>query len=151
MQITTERTKVYLSGSVANSPEDFQNWRDIDNGPRYKYMYMLLIDPMKYFDYTYNAPITDKQCMDHFMWLIDQSDVLLVNMDNSKNSVGTGMEVEHAYKNGIPIIGFGKDENTWYPWIKERTSVIFQNREDAVDYIYQYYVKSMMSPLDGRL
>lgn len=52
------------------------------------------------------------------------------------------MEVEHAYCNNIPIIAFGEKDETWYSWIVERASVIFDSLEEALCYIDDYYYAS---------
>ena len=133
--------KVYLSGSAKNVDEQFQNWRQecytcqlIGYYPSLKF-----INPLAHFDYKRNKPKTDKQCLDLFMWLVDKSDILLVNLDHSENSIGTAMEVEHAYCNNIPIIAFGKKENTWYNWVVERASVVFDSLSSAIHYIDDSY------------
>lgn len=134
--------RVYLSGATKCVNEEFQDWRNIcvkfwhDSGI---YHDLDFINPISYFNYTDKQPKTDKQCLDLFMWQIDNSDVLLVNLDHSKLSIGTAMEVEHAYCNNIPIIAFGKKKDTWYNWIVERASVVFDSLEEAVCYINSSY------------
>lgn len=135
------KLRVYLSGATKNVDEDFQNWRTKCENvcihgvfPNLKF-----INPITYFNYTSKLPKTDKQCLDLFMWQIERSDVLLLNLDNSNSSIGTAMEVEHAYCKGIPIIAFGNKKDTWYNWLVERTSVVFDNLYDAVDYIDDSY------------
>lgn len=131
---------VYLSGATKNVDKEFQNWRN-----RYMEFFDInlnFIDPIRYFNYTDKKPKTNKQCLDLFMWQIDNSDVLLVNLDYSEVSIGTAMEVEHAYCNNIPIIAFGEKDETWYSWIVERASVIFDSLEEALCYIDDYYYAS---------
>lgn len=85
---------VYLSGATKNVDKEFQNWRN-----RYMEFFDInlnFIDPIRYFNYTDKKPKTNKQCLDLFMWQIDNSDVLLVNLDYSEVSIGTAMEVEHG-------------------------------------------------------
>ena len=132
-----KKLNVYLSGCVKLIDEEFQGWRDTClNQP---YAVLNFIDPNRYFNYTNKLPKTNKQCQDLFMWQIEHSDILLVNLDHSNLSVGTGMEIEHAYCRNIPIIGFGKDESTWYGWAESRCSVVFDDLEDAICYIYDSY------------
>lgn len=138
-----DKLNIYLSGATKNINEDFQSWRTkcttaSQNG---FYTNLNFIDPISYFNYTDKQPKTDKQCLDLFMWLINQSDVLLVNLEHSNNSIGTGMEVEHAYCHKIPIIGFGTTYSTHYNWTKERCSVVFDTLGEAVEYIYNTYTK----------
>ena len=137
------KLNIYLSGATKNINENFQSWRTkctsaSQNG---YYTNLNFIDPISYFNYTDKKPKPDRQCLDTFMWMINKSDMLLVNLDHSDNSIGTGMEVEHAYCHNIPIIGFGKKEYTHYNWIKERCSVSFDTLDEAIDYIYNTYTK----------
>ena len=137
------KLKVYLSGSVKHTSEDFQSWRTRCQMLSYNGYYTNLdfIDPNSYFNYTNKQPTTDKQCLDLFMWQVKQCDVVLCNLDYSNISIGTSMEVEHAYCHGIPIIGFGEKVETHYPWIKERCSVILKDLDEAIDYINDTYAK----------
>lgn len=141
-----KKLNVYLSGSVKNSDETFQDWRERCGRLQEHDTSLSLnfINPINYFNYTDKNPQTDKQCLDQFMWLIDKSDILLVNLDNSQNSVGAGIEVEHAFCKGVPIIAFGQNKDTWYNWIELRASVILRDLFEAISYIDSYYAKSIL-------
>lgn len=130
------KLNVYLSGATKHMSNEFQNWRykcliRQENG----FYDLNFIDPISHFNYTNKQPKTEKQCLDLFMWLVEKSDILLCNLDHSESSIGTAMEVEHASCNNIPIIAFGKKETTWYNWIVERCSVVFDDLDEAVNYI----------------
>ena len=84
---------------------------------------------MEHFNYHDKAPKMPKQCYNYFMWMIDQCDVLLVNLDHSDVSVGTFGEVKHGYDRHKPIIGFGTKPKTWYEWTHELCDVIFDTFE----------------------
>lgn len=135
------KLNVYLSGAIKEVDSMFQTWRDesliIEESGFYPNINF--IDPNSYFNYTDKLPKTDKQCIDLFMWLVDKSDILLVNLDYSEKSCGSMAEIEHAYCYGKPIVGFGSKPDTWYSWAKERVSVFFDTLEDAVEYIYYSY------------
>lgn len=137
------KLKVYLSGSVKNVDNEFQSWRIRCQMLRQNGYYTNLdfVDPNSYFNYSNKKPITDKQCQDLFMWQIEHCDLLLLNLDYSDISVGTGMEIEHAYCNNIPIIAFGSKPETWYNWAETRSTVIFKTLDEAVEYIHTYYGK----------
>lgn len=135
------KLNVYLSGAIKNVDGKFQNWRDKcleieENG---FYPEINFIDPNIYFNYTDKLPKTDKQCLNLFMWLVRKCDVLLINLDQSEKSCGTCMEIEHAFCNKIPIIGFGSKQDTWYSWAETRSSVVFDTLEEAVNYISLSY------------
>ena len=135
------KLKIYLSGAIKNVNEQFQNWRNtyLDFEYYENYPDIHFIDPNTHFNYTNKLLKTDKQCIDLFMWFVDKCDVLLVNLDYSSNSCGTCMEIERAYCHSIPIIAFGSKPKTWYIWAKERSSVIFDTMEDALEYINNSY------------
>lgn len=147
-----KKLNVYLSGATKYVDDSFQNWRsdciEIEMyglGCSGIYTKLNFINPIAYFNYTHNKPKTEKQCINLFMWLVDKSDILLLNLDDSDKSIGTGMEIEHAFCRGIPIIAFGKNPDTWYNWAEERATVIFDDLEDAVMYINDYYAKSILN------
>ena len=135
------KIKIYLSGAELKVDDKFQTWRDecFYYQMTGYYLNLEFINPIAHFNYTTRKPKTDKQCKDLFMWQIEKSDVLLVNLDKSDCSVGTGYEVEHANCFNIPIIGFGKNPDTLYSWTKENCSVVFDTLEEALDYISGSY------------
>ena len=137
------KLKVYLSGATLNTDDSFQSWRTRCQMLRQNGYYTNLdfVDPLSYFDYKHKLPQTNKQCLDFFMWQIDKCDALLINLDYSNVSVGSGMEVEHAYCHNVPIIAFGSKPDTWYNWTKERTTVILNDLDEAIEYIHNYYAK----------
>ena len=136
---------VYLSGATKNVHDHFQNWRLDAEFKAKVYENIKFINPLKYFNYNpAHQPKTDKQCLNLFTWQVERSELLLVNLDHSEESIGTAMEVEHAYCHGIPVIAFGSQENTWYNWVKERATVVFEDLDEACFYIKETYVDTLM-------
>lgn len=137
------KLKVYLSGSVLKTEKSFQDWRkqceQTVNLSSMYYEFIKIVNPISYFNYTDKPAKTEKQCLDLFMYQIERCHVLLCNLDNSKDSIGTGMEVEHAFCKGIPIIAFGKKPKTWYNWIETRASVVLDSLDEALEYINNSY------------
>lgn len=135
------KINVYLSGAIKNVGHEFQDWRGYcsDSILSGFYPHLHIIDPNNFFNYTDKQPKTDKQCMDLFMYLLKKCDVLLVNLDNSNCSVGTGMEVQYALCNDIPIIAFGNKPETWYKWVEISAAVILADVEEALEYINNSY------------
>ena len=135
------KINVYLSGAIKNVDAEFQDWRGYSSDSILYgfYPHLSVLDPNKFFNYTDRQPKTDKQCMDLFMYLLKKCDVLLVNLDQSNCSVGTGMEVEYALCNNIPIIAFGNKPETWYKWVEISAAVILEDVEEALEYINNSY------------
>lgn len=134
-----DKLKVYLSGAIKKTSNEFQSWRDQCFDYNQYYNNLKFIDPNRYFNYTNKLPQTERQCLDLFMYQVEQSDILLVNLDHSCVSCGTLAEIEHAFCHNIPIIGFGKITDSWYKWASERCSVIFRELEMAISYISNSY------------
>lgn len=135
-----EVIKVFISGSEKYAPQDFTLWRDeVKDLCMWHDDKLKILDPLTHFNYHDKPPKMPRQCSNYFMWLIDQCDVLLVNLDHSYASVGTGCEVQHAFDCNKPIIGFGTKIKTWYEWTHERCEVIFDTMEEAIDYIIEHY------------
>jgi nucleoside 2-deoxyribosyltransferase len=140
-----EKFQIYLAGGVANEPDEGKGWREkatvIFNehfeSDDYK---VVVIDPTKYFTYSDRKDEeSDKQIKRFYYDMIQKSQLLLVNLDRSKLSPGTAMEVQFARDKGIEIIGFGKEDV--YPWILEECQVVFPSMLSAIDYIKEYYIE----------
>lgn len=134
--------KIYLSGAIKNTPLSFQEWRDAASellDTCSLFVNVKVLDPNVFFNYTEKLPKTEKQCLDLFMWLVDKSDLVLVNLDYSNQSCGTCMEIERAFCHNKPIISFGSTPQTWYSWARERSTVIFDTLEDAIQYVWDAY------------
>ena len=98
-----------------------------------------VINPNDYFNYFANLHKTQRQMKEFFMYTIEKSNLIIVNLNNSNSSVGTAQELEHARMSGIPIIGFGT-ENV-YPWESEvDCQVVFDTLEDCVEYAKNYFL-----------
>lgn len=135
------KLNIYLSGAIKNASYEFQTWREycFDSVLSGFFSNLSIIDPNRFFNYTDKWPETDKQCMELFMYLLKKSDVLLVNLDYSDCSVETGMEVQYALCNNIPIIAFGEEPETWYKWVEISAAVILEDAEEALEYINNSY------------
>ncbi len=70
-------------------------------------------------------------------YLISNCDLILVNLNDTENSVGTGQELQYAVDREIPVIGFGK--RNVYEWLPDDCDVVFETLNEAIDYIVNYY------------
>lgn len=126
------RKSVYLAGKMDGlTPEEAMNWRKEATG-----MLMDVVDV--------NSPDYD-YCADHphLMWgkdyfLIDHSDILLVNFDYEKDSpfLGTSMEIGRCFYQRKPIIIFSNKD-----WVhdsitfKYHATAIVRTMNEAIDII----------------
>lgn len=128
---------IYLSGASVCLDDEGLGWRKIAKAMFSDISYDCFL-PNQYFNYSTLPPSTDKECMNYFLYRLKHSKLVVVNLQHTKKSVGTGMELALAHEWGIPIIGFNKDD-TSYPWSVELCDVILDDLKEVVDYIQIYY------------
>ena len=100
-----------------------------------------VINPVSYFDYDGNDHQSESEVFRFFRRKVEESDIVLVNLENIRQSVGTICELAFAYKKDIPIIGFNSvqyrpDHHSWIDIMLDRS---FIKAEDAMEYIKNYY------------
>lgn len=142
-----EQFGIYLAGACRDLPDEGKTWRkDVkeyfeDYGVFFSEdcKNLKIYDPTKYFARDGSNTLEKKQvkrfCLKH---IIKNCDVVLVNLNNSNYSVGTGCELQYAECHEIPIIGFGKKDV--YEWFPDYCDVVFDEMQDALDYIIDFYM-----------
>ena len=135
-----KREHIFLSGPVKYESDGGHGWRD----SVYRYAsdcdwYLRVFDPTEYFDYSWSDDfqVSDKQIREYYFQAIKGATVVLVNLEGTNRSIGTGMEIQYAVDHDVPVIGFGL--NNIYPWIKDSCTVTFDDLDTALDYITAYY------------
>ena len=138
-----ERYEIYTSGATRNVSKDYSLlWRQtakeyLEEKIDTKYDVNVFV-PEMYFNYTDNLPMTDKQCNRLFMHRVNGSALMLVNLNHTINSVGTGMELQKAWDLAMAIIGFGNKEV--YPWFPDYCDIVFPDETAALHYIANAYL-----------
>lgn len=144
---------VYLCGAMSVlSTEEAAKWRTqfIDY---YKTVYesdkLQFFNPVDYFNYDMNPDqYSDKEVFMYEKRMVEKADIVVVNLDRIKESVGSCQELAFAYSKGIPIIGFHSNQlyseviERTHPWILEELDKIFTGEEaiiEMADYIHYYY------------
>lgn len=64
------------------------------------------ISPVDYYVYSEQYHKNDSEIFRFDLHKIKQSDVVLVNLENIRKSIGTSDEILYAYMNDIPVVGF---------------------------------------------
>lgn len=98
------------------------------------------INPNDYYNFKDNPPKYDSQEEIRRLDIhkVDCSDVVLVDLRST--SIGTAMEVQHAFDKGIPVIGWYTDEEHGFthPWIECCCLKTINDLANACVYIAYY-------------
>jgi len=137
-----EKIRIYTSGAMRNLPPQIADkwrykiaeylWREGANAS--------VFIPSEYFGYEEKRHKTERQVMEYFLREVEKSDLLILNLDNTNTSIGSAMEVCHAYDYNIPIIGYKETGAEVYPWCENMCTVIFDQMDEMLEYIKIYYV-----------
>ena len=108
-----------------------------------------VINPTDYYQYGKIYHKTDKEVFRFDLRKVSNSDIVLVNLNDIRKSIGTCIEVYEAYKNNIPVVGFLNDElpveemiKLIHPWIYccvDRIETGKESLNKAINYIIDYY------------
>lgn len=140
----SEIIQIYLAGACKYIDDEGAEWREratkmLEQAAEWQGVKLKVINPLTYFSYADNKHKSHKQIKQFYINKIRHCDVVLINLNDSDKSVGSGQEVQFAVCNNIPVVGFGK--NNVYPWIAEvDCEVVFDVITEAVDYIRDYYM-----------
>ena len=138
--------QIYLAGKTGGLTQAEANgWRNnvkniLENYESKRFGNIRVINPNDFFNYYKTLHKTHKQIKRFFMNQIDKSDLVIVNLNNSNSSVGTGQELEHARMKEIPIVGYGT-ENIYLWESEEDCDVVFDTEEECVEYVLDYYLR----------
>jgi len=105
---------IYLIGAMqtyGNKSEEAKEWRN--KAKEYFSKYCLnfeCISPADYYEYGCNYHKSNREVMRFDLRKVRESDIMLVNLKDIRQSVGSSDEIFCAYMLGKPIIGFLEDD-----------------------------------------
>ncbi|MFR3656790.1 MAG: nucleoside 2-deoxyribosyltransferase domain-containing protein [Eisenbergiella sp.] len=138
---------VYLSGACKNeSYEERAGWRRKCSEWINNYSdNFTVFNPVDYFDYSRDDHQSELEVFKFERRKVKEASVILVNLNNANQSVGTVAELVWAYEKDIPVIGFydgGSDISHVHEWIRLMCDRTFDGKDamiDALKYIVGYY------------
>jgi len=136
---------IYLSGAMGKVKTDYPKlWRQaVINEFRIYGDEFKFFNPIEFYNYENRCHYTEKEIMKYEFYWIKKCDVVLVNLRDIEQSIGTCDEILYAYMLGKPIIGFYcADDLDLHPWKTEQIDRIETGRDalkHAVEYIVAYY------------
>lgn len=135
--------KIFTSGKMGGLDlAEQMNWREELSYKVNTYFdkYVKFINPPLYFDYSSPDQTLAKK------WEYEQiadSDIVVVNLNNIKDSIGTHMElgfidgINRTREKKIYVVGIG-EPNVDHPWIETSLFKQVQTIDEAVDFIISY-------------
>lgn len=133
---------IYLAGKMTGLTYDVANsWRVkakkwLENREcNYK---VKVCNPNDYYNFKTKTYVNDKEIIRFDLHKVRTSDLILVNLDGF--SIGTAMELQHAYDKGIPIVGYKTDGGMIHPWLDYVCNRVFHSLEGALEYINFYFL-----------
>ena len=150
--------KIYLAGAIEvygrkGNYDEANKWRK--KAKDYFSDYLLdfeCVNPMDYYLYDSCNHKNEFEVMRFDLRLVKQADIILVNLDYVRDSIGTSDEIFYAYMLGKPIVGFIEGRiseldassimNMIHPWKYYQIDRIETGPgalESAMEYIKDFY------------
>lgn len=100
------------------------------------------INPNDYFSFNADLPqySSQKEVLRFDMYKLRGSNLVIANF-NDMYSLGSMAEIAIAYDRGIPVIGLNEDNQTLHPWQVCMCERIFDNIDEMLDYIEDFYLR----------
>lgn len=146
------KLKVYLSGAMEayDGTEKAKEWRE------YCKSFLVNCDgsfavfsPTDHYQYGINYHKNNHEIFRYDLYQTRTSDIVLVNLNDVRKSIGTCMELYEAHKSGIPVVGFIDDDISGeeliqkiHPWVYccvDRIETGEDGLYKALDYIIEFY------------
>ena len=98
-------------------------------------------NPNDYYNFLQNPPLYDNQreVMEFDLNLVRHSDLIIINF-NDVYSLGSMAELAIAYEKRIPVIGLNIDRQTLHPWQECMCNRIFNDIDELLDYVEDFYL-----------
>lgn len=141
--------KIYLAGKMGGLTFDEMNkWRCETLQKLLSLSKMFgkkinVINPVLYYNFEEKRHQTEIEVEEFDLAHVISSDIIIVNLEGLKDSIGTIIELHDAhYHHKIPVIAFGGQElyDNLHPWIKNDITRVENNMDDVVAYIRDFYM-----------
>lgn len=140
--------QIYLCGGMCKFGKDNfaegNAWREYCANALKSYVgnyKVKIVNPNDYFNFLEEPRrySSEREIMEFDLHKVRTSDLIIVNF-NDKYSLGSMAELAIAYERRIPIIGVNMEEQTLHPWQIEFCSRIFDNLDNMLDYVEDFYL-----------
>lgn len=133
------KLKIYLAGGMGSLTWEEQNlWREIVKH-KLDHWELDIINPCDYYNFKEKKHKSEGEIVKFDLNHVRTSDLIIVNF-NDKNSIGTAIEIGIANELRIPILGVSEIEQELHPWLKYMCDRIFNNINEVVEYVEEFYL-----------
>lgn len=141
--------KIYLAGKMSGlTYEEMNEWRKdlrnkLNEAASYHDKKVNVINPVLYYNFEEKRHQSEIEVEEFDLAHVISSDIIIVNLEGLKDSIGTIIELHDArYHHRIPIIAFGDKElyDNLHPWVKNDITRVETNMDDVISYIRDFYL-----------
>ena len=99
------------------------------------------VNPNDYFNFKEEQPkyVSQREIMELDLHKLRNSNLVIINF-NDMYSLGSMSELAIAYDRRIPIIGLDINKQELHPWQIEMCNRIFDDMDEMLDYVEDYYL-----------
>lgn len=101
-----------------------------------------VVNPNDYFNFVDEPPQykTQSEVMNLDLYKLRHSDLVIINF-NDMYSLGSMAELAIAHERRIPVVGLDVHKQELHPWQIEMTERIFDDINEMLDYIEDFYLR----------
>ena len=139
--------QIYMAGGMGKFGKDKfdtgNNWRKyckytLENFDSNKKV--TAINPNDYYNFVDEPRYkSEKEVMEFDLNKVRESDLVIINF-NDMYSLGSMAELAIAYERRIPVIGLDIDNQLLHPWQIEMCTRIFNDVDEMLDYVEDFYL-----------
>lgn len=129
---------IYLAGPVKEAYDNGRGWR---GEVKEKFDWADWIDPLEKYDVgdECDPEITDEEIVASDLEMIDSSDMVFVNFEESVETMGTPMEVLYASQNDVPVVVCWQPETVVSPWLQTYSDYVTGIPMDAAMWMQAHF------------
>ena len=141
--------KIYLCGKMSGlTYEEMNSWRKkIEDALKIKSGFagkeINVVNPVTYYNFEEKRHQSEIEVEEFDLAHVTSSDIIIVNLDGLKDSIGTIIELHDAhYHNKIPVIAFGGKclYDELHPWVQNDITRVEEDMIGVVNYIRDFYL-----------
>lgn len=101
-----------------------------------------VINPVDYYNFREPKHQSELEPMNFDLARVKESDLVVVNLDGLKTSIGSIIECYEAWKNNIPVLAFGskQDYENLHPWVQCCITRRDKNYRECINYISDFHM-----------